>query len=753
LETTIRIIIQGRVQGVGFRPFVYRKASALGIRGSVTNTREGVLILATGSPKNLDEFYTTVTSTPPPVAQVVRHSREEIPPEDPEGFRIVPTASEGGLNLQLTPDFALCEACARELKEEGNRRKDYPFISCVTCGPRWALTETFPFEREHTSMSAFAQCPACLAEYRDPEDRRFHSQTNSCPQCGITCWLADPKGNQIAHDAGSVFRELGKKLAEGAIIAVKNTSGYLLCCDARQGQAVARLRKRKQRPSKPFAVLYPSMERLQKDLEVSPAEAETLRSPERPIVLLSSEGYRGEACLEELAPGLKQLGVMLPYTGVLAMLAAAFPHPLVATSGNLHGSPICFSEAEAMEKLSGVADFFFGHNLAILHPQDDSVVRMSASPPGRIVLRRSRGMAPNYSKPVDSRPGAATLALGAHLKSTIACIPNDFLYVSQYLGNLDNFEVYQRFTHTVDAFVELFGQRPRTLLVDGHPAYLSHQYGRELSRNWEVPVREIQHHKAHFAAVLGEHGLFPQQEPVLGVIWDGTGYGEDGQIWGGEFFRYQEGVMSRAGQVKYFDWLAGDKMAREPRLSLLSLLGPGAEALGPKFSQGEQQLYATLLQSNTLKTASMGRVFDAVSSLLGFCDLNTFEGEAAMRLEAACSGFSPDGASQLVRLDAEGNIPARLLVQEVARAKKDGRPVGWIAGNFIFTLASLILEKAERESVRKVACSGGVFQNALLLEMLHRISPRHLEWYFHREFSPNDENISFGQLMYHLNCT
>ncbi|MCO5725568.1 carbamoyltransferase HypF [Robiginitalea marina] len=753
METTIRIIIQGRVQGVGFRPFVYRKARALGIRGSVTNTGEGVLILATGPPNILDEFYTAVTRYPPPVAQVVRHSREEIAPEHPEGFSIVPTAAEGGLNLQLTPDFALCESCATELKEVGNHRKGYPFISCVACGPRWALTETFPFEREHTSMSAFTQCPACLAEYGDPEDRRFHSQTNSCPQCGIACWLADPKGNKIAQDAGSAFRELAIKLAEGSIIALKNTSGYLLCCDARQGPVVSRLRNRKQRPSKPFAVLYPSMEQLREDLEVSPAEAEALHSPERPIVLLSSAGYRGEASLEAIAPGLNQLGVMLPYTGVLAMLATAFPHPLVATSGNLHGSPICFSEAEAMEKLSGVADFFFGHNLAILHPQDDSVVRMSASPPGRIVLRRSRGMAPNYSKPVDSRPGAASMALGAHLKSSVACIPNDFLYVSQYLGNLDNFEVYQRFTQTVDSFVELFGQRPKTLLVDGHPSYLSHRYGRELSGKWEVTVREIQHHKAHFAAVLAEHGLFVQREPVLGVIWDGTGYGEDGQVWGGEFFRYQEGVIARTGQLDYFDWLAGDKMAREPRLSLLSLLGPGAEAPGSKFSEGERQLYAKLLHSNTLKTSSMGRVFDAVSSLLGYCDLNTFEGEAAMRLETACRDFSLEGASPFVHLNAEGNIPAKLLVQEVARAKKSGRPGGWIAGNFIFTLANLILEKAERESVRKVACSGGVFQNALLLDMLHRISPRHLEWYFHREFSPNDENVSFGQLMFHLNCT
>lgn len=752
METTFRIIIRGRVQGVGFRPFVYRQARALGVRGSVTNTREGVLILATGSPSVLDEFYSAVTRNPPSVAQVVWHSREEIPPDDPEGFCIVPTADEGGLNLQLTPDFALCEACAGELKEAGNRRKGYPFISCVTCGPRWALTETFPFEREHTSMAVFEQCPACLAEYRDPQDRRFHSQTNSCPVCGIACWLADPKGNRIAQEAGTVFRELGKKLADGGILAVKNTSGYLLCCDARQGPAVRRLRQRKQRPTKPFAVLYPSMEKLREDLEVSPAEARALRSPERPIVLLSSAGYRGGACLEAIAPGLDQLGVMLPYTGVLALLAEAFPHPLVATSGNLHGSPICFSEAGAMEKLSGVADYFFGHNLAILHPQDDSVVRMSASPPGRIVLRRSRGMAPNYSRPVDSGTGAATMALGAHLKSTIAYLPNDFLYVSQYLGNLDNFEVYQRFTQTVASFADLFGQEPRALLVDGHPAYLSHRYGRELSGKWGVPVREIQHHKAHFAAVLGEHGLFRQQEPVLGVIWDGTGYGEDGQIWGGEFFRYQEGVMARAGQLDYFDWLAGDKMAREPRLSLLSLLGPEAGAVEPKFSEGERQLYTTLLHANPLKTSSAGRVFDAVASLLGLCDRNTFEGEAAMRLETAAAGFSLKEATPFVRLSAEGNIPAKALVQEVARAKASGRPGGWIAGNFIFTLASLILEKAERESVRRVACSGGVFQNALLTDMLHRISPRHLEWYFHREFSPNDENISFGQLMYHLNC-
>ena len=752
METTFKIVIQGRVQGVGFRPFVYRQAQSFQVRGSVSNNEEGVIIHATGPEDQLMAFYQSITGSPPPVSRVINHYFEEIPLEEVEGFRIVPSTKTDQLNLQLTPDFALCPECKEELLDPGNRRYGYPFISCVNCGPRWALTETFPFEREHTSMDVFRMCPECLEEYREPSDRRFHSQTNSCATCGIDYWVADPEGRRLEKPGATPFQQLAEFLSGGHIIALKNTSGYLLCCDASSEAAVRSLRTRKKRPAKPFAVLYPSLETLGKDLPVWPEEAEALRSVERPIVLLPSESYQGQAALQAIAPGLDQLGVMLPYTGVLALLCEAFPFPLIATSGNIHGSPICYSEADAREKLRGVADYFFEHSLRIVHPQDDSVVRFTPPPSRRIVLRRSRGMAPNYSRPVKKGAGSGLLALGGQLKSSIGYIPNDFLYISEYLGSLDNFEVYERFTRTVTDFTALFGQAPTALLTDSHPAYLSTQYGKELSGKWGIPLFRIPHHKAHFAAVLGEHGLFEQRDAVLGVIWDGTGYGEDGQIWGGEFFRYEEGKMDRVGQLEYYPWLAGDKMAREPRLSLLSLCEGTSRLVRKKFTEEEWRLFDRLKSTNRLKTSSAGRLFDAASSLLGFCDLNSFEGEAAMLLESARRGFDQKKAQKLVSLDPAGNIPSKKLMGTLHGALGSGRPASQIAGDFIFTLASLILEKAERESVGKIAFSGGVFQNAWLVGLIDRLNPG-FELFFHKEFSPNDENIPYGQLMYHLNCS
>ncbi len=737
---------------MGFRPFVFRTAQTHQVRGQVSNNAEGVVIQATGPREALQAFYREVTSSPPPVSRVIHHHWEEIPLQAAADFRIVPSESGTKLNLQLTPDFALCGECREEMLDPENRRHGYPFISCVNCGPRWALTETFPFEREHTSMEAFQMCPECLSEYSQPADRRFHSQTNSCATCGIDFWIADRDGQRLEVPGSAIFGRLARILEAGHTVALKNTSGYLLCCDARNQAAVQGLRDRKRRPDKPFAVLYPSLEKLREDLPVPPGAETALQSVERPIVLLPSGRYKGAAVLDTIAPGLDQLGVMLPYTGVLALLAEAFPYPLIATSGNIHGSPICYSQEEALEKLRGVADYFFGHSLEILHPQDDSVIRFSPQAGSPIILRRSRGMAPNYSRPVQQGAGSGLLALGAQLKSSIAYIPNDFLYVSEYLGNLDSLEVYERFTRTVSDFTDLFGQTPKALLLDSHPAYLSTQYGKELSKKWGIPAFQVPHHKAHFAAVLGEHGLFEQQGPVLGVVWDGTGYGEDGQIWGGEFFRYEQGVVHRVGHLTYYDWLAGDKMAREPRLALFSLLDPPPDTLREKFSPEAWRLFSRLKATNKLKTSSIGRLFDAVASLLGICDENTFEGAAAMRLEAVAALADRQKMKSLASLDAEGNIPSVTLMEGLQEELRTGRAREQIAGDFIFTLACLILEKAQREGVAKIAFSGGVFQNALLVDLLQQ-EKQGMELYFHREFSPNDENIPFGQLMYHLNCS
>jgi hydrogenase maturation protein HypF len=607
-------------------------------------------------------------------------------------------------------------------------------------------------------MEDFPMCPACRAEYTDPLDRRFHSQTNSCPECGITYWLEDPHGNRIGGKGKACFTTMAGWLEAGKILAVKNTSGYLLVCDARNATAVKTLRTRKKRPSKPFALMYPGLQALEKVTGVPPAAREALQSPERPIVLLMAGKARETIAFPEIAPGLDQVGVMLPYSGVLSMLAAAFPYPVVATSGNLHGAPICSSREEATENLRGVADYFLHHDLKILNAQDDSVLRFGQGPvsgeeaASPILIRRARGYAPNFSRAAGKGAGSRLLALGADLKSSIAFIPNDFLYISQYLGNLGNYDVYQRFSRNVGAFCKLFHTLPTAVLTDAHPGYQSVRFGREWAHSQGLPRISIQHHKAHFAALLGEHNLWDCPEPVLGVVWDGTGYGDDGTIWGGEFFSYASGRIQRVGQLEAFPWLAGDKMAGEPRLSLLSLKGTSSRRVREKFSPAEWQVYQSLRKKGRLKTSSMGRLFDASASLLGLCDIQSYEGEAAMYLEALARKAGSTARRPLFEPDGTANIPAAGMLDAIEEALEAGKPPADLAADFLYTLAGCILARAEAEGFGHIGFSGGVFQNSLLVSMIAHLNQGQRKLYFHRELSPNDENIAFGQLMYYLYC-
>lgn len=745
------MILQGRVQGVGFRPFVWREATRLKVSGYVTNTEAGVEVLARGPEKDLAALYKTLTEHPPRVARVLRHSWSLVSDAElADGFHIIPSRKDAPLNLQLTPDFALCPECTAELADPENRRYGYPFISCVSCGPRWAITRAFPFEREHTHMDAFPMCPECLAEYTDPSNRRFHSQTNSCPTCGVPYSLEDAQGRELGLQGPAIFQEMARLLATGHILAVQNNAGYLLCCDAGQSETIDRLRHRKNRPIKPLAVLYPNRERIQSDFDPTPSEWEALESAERPIVLLTPQ-KNVPLALDAIAPGLSHLGVMLPYSGVLELLSKAYPHPVVATSGNLHGSPICYRPQEAREKLASIADAFFHHGLEIAHPQDDSVVRFTPKFQQKIILRRSRGYAPNLGTAPEKNRAGRVLAMGADLKSTLAYIPNTFLYLSEYLGNLSDPDVQGRFERTASAFTTLFGSVPETFIGDGHPGYHSSRLGKQWAAGQGVPYVEVPHHFAHFAALLGEHEAFQHSHTVLGVVWDGTGYGLDGQVWGGEFLTYRTGTITRVGHVAYFDWLAGDKMAREPRLSLFSLADASWPEVRAKFSPEEFEVYARLKAANRLKTASMGRLFDAVAALLGVCDYNSFEGEAAMKLEALAA--TPETPSvPLVRLTQEGDIPAAELLGSLRILRGTGMEIPRIIGSFMYTLAALILEKAEAERATRIGCSGGVFQNAFLVDALIALNSQRFELLFHQSLSPNDENIAYGQLMYHQYC-
>jgi len=739
-------MVTGRVQGVGFRPHVFNLAQKFSLEGSVSNNDEGVVIYLSGEPEKVQLFYTTLIQHPPKLAKIRNHQLSETAFIPFDGFAIVPSQTEGRLNLQLTPDFAICDTCKEEITNPKDRRYHYPFTTCVNCGPRWAITNKFPFERDHTNMAVFEMCDSCGKEYKDPSNRRFHSQTNSCSHCGIELKLTDTKGATIS--GVDAIQKTASLIKDGNIVAIKNTSGYLLCCDATNPLAIQKLRERKRRPTKPFAILYPSLSLLKKHLNVTKIQEETLTSPESPIVIIPKTDSKGSLAVDELAPQLNQLGIMLPYSGILYLLATELGIPIVATSGNIHTSPIISDVGMAHQELKGVADYFLDHNLEITNPQDDSVVKFSNRSREKVIFRRSRGLSPNFD--VEVKTNQKILAMGGHLKSTLAFIPNDYLYISQYLGNLDHFDVYDRYMDTADKFTKLFQVLPEVILVDKHPAYNSTLHGIELAKKWNTPVRPIQHHKAHFASVLGEHGLFGQNSAILGVVWDGTGYGDDKQIWGGEFFKYQNQVMERVGHFDYFDWLAGDKMAKEPRISFFSLADAAMnEELHQKFSKEEMAIYQQLKKKETLKTSSVGRLFDAVASLLNVCDYNTYEGEAAILLENRVHQYRLESCTSYISEIKDGIVPTHLLFAKIHHDYRNGRNRQEIIADFLFTLATMVIKMAEQQNIKEIAMSGGVFQNTVLIDMVKELAGSEYKLYFNRNLSPNDENISFGQVAYH----
>jgi len=743
---TYKITVSGQVQGVGFRPYVYCLALEFYINGTVSNNEEGVIIYITGLEDSVHKFYKKLLQFPPSVSQIKNSTIIQVEFKDFTGFKIIPTTTKGNLNLPLTPDFAICEDCKNDIENTKSRRYHYAFTTCVNCGPRWAITKTFPFERSNTSMDDFPMCDDCKDEYTNPTNIRFHSQTNTCSTCGIELILITSEGKIIEISKENIFQQVAKFLKEGNIIALKNTSGYLLCCNAEDEKVINDLRVKKNRPNKPFAVLYPSMELLKKDINLTEEETKSLTSTERPITIISSINYKGNIVLGAVAPNLNQLGVMLPYTGILQLLANQLNFPIIATSGNIHGSPIISDNNEAVEKLKNVANYFLQHNLQIMHPQDDSVVKFSNKFYKKVLFRRSRGYAPNYLN-FTTNSAEKIMAMGADLKSSIAFYPNNYLYVSQYLGNLENYDVYNRFTSEVNSFINIFEQEPEVVLVDKHPLYHSSQFGKELAKKTKSKLIEIQHHKAHFTAILAENNLLKVK--VLGVIFDGTGYGDDTQIWGGEFFHYEENRIERINHLAYFDWLLGDKMAKEPRLSLFSLASEEmTEILSKKFTSTELKTYQYLKNNNKLKTSSVARLFDAVASLLNISDFNTYEGEAAILLENVIAAYDLKSCKSF--LNSCEVFSTKEIISNVYKDLSASVSTENIIVNFLFTIANFIVKYAEKHHYNHIAFSGGVFQNTTLADMLMELAPKEIMLYFHSDLPPNDENISFGQLMYYL---
>ncbi|HLG38239.1 MAG TPA: carbamoyltransferase HypF [Chitinophagaceae bacterium] len=752
---TYHIHIGGLVQGVGFRPHVYRTARREKLNGWVSNTKDGVHIEINALAQKAFDFLDTIIAFPPANAMIASYSIKEIPAKQFASFTIQTSIADTKADLLLTPDFAMCESCRQEILNDHNRRYSYPFTTCLHCGPRYSIINELPYERDNTTMAELKMCSKCSAEHNDVNKRRHYSQTNSCPNCAIPMHFYKAGGHLLSDDAAIILKKLNEVLSEGAIAAVKGIGGYLLLCDATNKISIQRLRQRKYRPAKPFALLYPCIEKAKGDVYVSAAEESLLKDKSGPIILCRMKNpAQNEICKDEIAPGLDKIGLMLPYSPLLQLIATAFDKPLIATSANISGSPIIYQDDEAIDWLSNIADYILVYDREIVTPQDDSVIQLTNSGK-KIILRRSRGLAPNYFPNPFNNTSDCILATGGELKSAFALQDHHHLYISQYLGNQENLSSQKAFTHTVDHLLRLLQIRPSLLLADKHPGYFVSQHAGEMSLIKNIPLIGIQHHHAHFGAVLAENNLLNTKEPVLGVVWDGTGYGDDKQIWGGEFLIYEDGEIKRAAHLEYFPQLLGDKMSREPRLSALSLLKflPSLqEILKPNFSSAEWQYYQQLIaQTGGMLTSSMGRFLDGLASLLGICHVNTYEAEAAMKLETVARSCT-DTITDYYPLPLKSNrVDFTLLLQELENDLKSSVPVNYIARKIFYSLAVSIERVSNYFLIDRIAFSGGVFQNALLTDMITELLENKKQLYWHRQLSPNDECIGFGQLAcYHI---
>ncbi len=749
---TYHIHIGGLVQGVGFRPFVCRLAERMGLYGWVSNGNDGVHIEINATEETADSFYTSLLCCQPENAIIRSHHLQITSPTLYTDFRIKESDDSAIPDLLLTPDIAICENCRNEITDPENKRYQYPFTTCLECGPRYSIITGLPYDRPNTTMTELEMCPSCKIEYNNIHDHRHFSQTNSCPDCAVPMHLFDNNGVEISRDPESILLIALESLKHGHILAVKGIGGYLLICDATKHYSVSTLRDRKHRPAKPFAVMYPSVEKAEEDLIITDKEKKALTSKQAPIVLceLKEEPVSG-ICTEAIAPGLGKIGALLPYTPLLCLIMEGWNKPLVATSGNLSGTPIIYTDEDAILWLTDYADFIISFERDIVAPQDDSVIQFTGHSTHPVILRRSRGLAPNYF-PATFLNTQPILAMGAELKSAFAISAGHNLFVSQYLGDQANFESQVSFDYTLSHLRQLLQFNPEQILIDSHPNYFVSQKGKELAEEWNIPVTAIQHHKAHFSAVLAENDLLSSEDKILGVIWDGTGYGEDEQIWGGEFFLLQDGEMDRYMHLDYFPQLLGDKMSKEPRVSAVSLLRNNVDQLmqiKDHFTAAEREFYLKLLQQKQeLLTSSMGRLLDGIAAILNIQSINSYEGEAVMKMEAIARSCKTESMDYYPIAVNKNRLDWSAMIHELLNELKENEDIPVIARKVFVSLAMLIKNVAVRAGAKKIAFSGGVFQNAFLIDLVTILLHDEFELYFHRQLSPNDECIGFGQLAY-----
>jgi hydrogenase maturation protein HypF len=740
-----KIMVHGAVQGVGFRPFVYRLATELRLRGWVLNCSRGVFIEVEGPLDFVQLFLARLEKEKPPLAIIQSLESTFLDVAGYQGFEIRCSDHTGPKTALILPDIAICADCLREIFDPANRRYRYPFTNCTNCGPRFSIIEQLPYDRPNTSMRGFKQCPDCEAEYHDPLNRRFHAQPNACSKCGPHLELWDSSSNLLAIEDAALLKA-AELIAQGKIVALKGIGGFQLICTAREDEVVIRLRQRKRREGKPFALMYPALDQVSRDCVVSGLEERLLRSPESPIVLLMRQP--GESTIAStVAPGSRTLGVMLPYTPLHHLLMRELNVPVVATSGNLANEPICIDETEALDRLKDIADFFLVNNRPIVRHVDDSIVRVICD--REMVLRRARGYAPLPVRMKEPLP--SVLAVGAHLKNTVALNVGRDVFISQHIGDLETTMALAAFHRTVADLPKLYDTQPELVACDLHPDYISSKYATSTHRT----VERVQHHWAHVLACMAENELDP---PFLGVAWDGTGYGTDGTIWGGEFLVPDQDSFQRVAYFRQFRLPGGEMAVKEPRRTALAILfeiwgqnGLEDEGLAPvaQFSKAERGLIRQILAKgvNAPVTSSAGRLFDAVASLLGIRQVVTFEGQAAMELESVIgsevSEAYPFGLSNAV----PQIIDWAPMISEILIDSRRGISPGVISAKFHNTLADIIVEVARQVVTPKIVLTGGCFQNRYLLEQaVQRLSQAGFKPYWHQRVPPNDGGIALGQI-------
>lgn len=719
----LRVTLRGAVQGVGFRPFVYRLATEMSLTGWVLNSSAGLVVEVEGPTEQLSLFEKRLEQERPKASVVTVREFAWLPAEGSTLFEILASDSDSGKTVNVLPDLASCVDCREELFDPANRRFEYPFTNCTNCGPRYTIVVDIPYDRPNTTMREFVLCPRCREEYENPADRRFHAQPNACPVCG-------PKLDGTIEDAVEALRM-------GEIVALKGIGGFQLLVDARNADAVARLRQRKHREEKPFALMMPSLDVARAYCEISPAEVELLESQAAPIVLLQPKA--GTDIAANVAHCSPYIGVMLPYSPLHHLLMEECRFPLIATSGNRSDEPIAIGNEEAAERLKDIADHFLMHNRPIVRACDDSVVRLTRGRAG--ILRRARGYAPLGIHVARELP--PVLAVGGHLKNTVAIAVGKDVFLSQHIGDLETVEARGAFEKAIDDLCRLYSFKPEAVACDLHPDYASTHWAEKSG----LPLIRVQHHQAHVAACAGENHV---NGAYLGIAWDGTGYGLDGAIWGGEFFRVEGNRYERIAHLRPFGLPGGDAAVREGWRSAASLLYEvGAEPIAPDAAeqlQGKPRLdeakvrYMLERGINVVPTTSVGRLFDAVACISGVARQNRFEGQAAMLLENEIGALRTEEAYALAGGDW-GPLISAVMADTIA-----GVPVSRIAARFHNALVAWILEVAASAKLKQVVLSGGVFQNRYLTEQAAAaLESRGFTVFTHRQVPPNDGGIALGQ--------